>query len=174
MTTIQKPAPGELMKAIHARDAKRAELLILQGADPNESDEYDQTCLMQAICVKLPKIVEMLLERGADVNAKNSCGATPLMCDVHYKTGHLRLLIEKGAALDAKDKDGETAQDWARKGKRQEAVEILEEAHALQRRLAAARKATEAEQRRMAANYNTAVKKQSALKNLRPKVRLMP
>jgi len=163
MTSAEKPARGELIKAIYARDAERAELLILQGADPNESDQYDQTCLMQAICEKLPKIVEMLVERGANVNAQNCHGSTPLMCDVFYKRGYFPLLIEHGASLEAEDEDGQTVLDLANK-RYPEVVEQLTNA-VKQRQQRAAEKT---EEKLIAVFHDTAAKRQQRLKNLRP------
>ncbi len=63
------------------------------------------------------------------MEAKDNGGFTPLM--VASYEGHLdiaRLLIERGADMEAKDYDGKTALDWAR-GKGQTAVvACLEEA----------------------------------------------
>jgi len=56
----------------------------------------------------------LLSEPYADVNACNADGDTPLMLAAHY--GHakiVKLLIERGALLDEKNRNGITAADYA-------------------------------------------------------------
>ena len=52
--------------------------------------------------------VKLCLERGADVNAADDDGLTALHHAVVRGSGVVRLLVEHGAALDAKDKQGRT------------------------------------------------------------------
>jgi ankyrin repeat protein len=58
--------------------------------------------------------VELCLEKGADANAKNSMGLTAVMGAANRGSDDiLEFLVKKGAALDAKDKEGRTPLAWA-------------------------------------------------------------
>ena len=60
--------------------------------------------------------VRLQLDRGADPNLATTRGATPLMmaaASAHADATTARLLISRGARLDARDQDGRSALDWA-------------------------------------------------------------
>ncbi len=62
--------------------------------------------------------VKLLLDAGAKVNVQDVRGMTPLMLAIATDQADprvIRLLLEKGADVKTKSKDGETAVDWARK-----------------------------------------------------------
>ena len=69
------------------------------------------TALHSAVVLENEKIVRMLLKCGASTNdAMVSNGRTPLISAIHKKnTVIAELLIQHGAKIDAKDKDGLTA-----------------------------------------------------------------
>ena len=77
------------------------------------------------------EFVKTLLDAGAKVNVQEARGLTPLMLAVATDRQNLdviRMLIAKGADVNAKDSGGETALDWARKFKGQPAIELLRRA----------------------------------------------
>jgi hypothetical protein len=72
-------------------------------------------------------ILEALIAKGADLNAATDTGRTPLMELVSKsKTPELiSLLVDSGANVDLKTKQGETAQKIAEKRKRPEVINAL-------------------------------------------------
>jgi uncharacterized protein len=116
------------------RNAEATELLLDKGAEINSRDESGKTALMAAAGAGSPEVVKRLLERGAEANSTDYCGKTALMyvlqpacaysfsmsqfqCgsqavtadDMDRIKGVVQLLLEKGADINAKDKDGWTA-----------------------------------------------------------------
>jgi ankyrin repeat protein len=89
------------------------------GANPNETLKAPgQVFPMVALAVFLGDVdyVRALLERGADPNNKTSRGVTLLMFAAnadHPNPAMVRLLIGKGADVNARDDLGRTALDWA-------------------------------------------------------------
>lgn len=70
-------------------------------------------------------VVRKFLEYGADVN-ETSRGLTPLMYAAHYNQPEIvKLLIEKGARLEARDEKGNNAIAYAEKANATEALEVL-------------------------------------------------
>ena len=61
-----------------------------------------------------------MLENGADVNAVDMFGMTPLMQAATYNSNPkiLRTLIENGADVAAKNKEGKTALDYAERNEK--------------------------------------------------------
>ena len=58
--------------------------------------------------------VKLCLELGADVNATNSMGLTALLGAANRGSNDLiELLVQRGARLDVKDKEGRTPLRWA-------------------------------------------------------------
>ena len=74
------------------------------------------------------KAVNLLLAKGADPNVQSSQqGISALMCAAYF--GHLEVakaLVEKGARLDMKDRNGGGAVDWAVAGERDDVDKWLE------------------------------------------------
>lgn len=75
-------------------------------------------------------IGESLLQAGCDVNAVDSIGRTPLMYAVHYnRPTAVRLLLEGGADIKARDNKGMTALDLVRNlDDQQEVFKLLKSA----------------------------------------------
>ena len=87
-------------------------LLIERNADVDGRTSTDSTPLRAAAHEGHLDVVRCLVERGADVNARNQYKATPIMaaCD-HVSI--ITYLINKGAFLDIRTKDGNTALHYA-------------------------------------------------------------
>ncbi len=91
------------------------EILLAHRANPNHRAKEGDTplhtaCYGDGKAQQRPAIAELLIKAGADVNA---CESTKGMTPLHYATDRgfvalAKYLIEKGAALNAKDKDGQT------------------------------------------------------------------
>jgi ankyrin repeat protein len=98
-----------------------ARALLDAGAPVNESTEYGWTPLLTAVNNRHYKLAAMLIEHGADVNAANKGGWTPLYLatdnrnieggDYPVAKGDMdtlefiKLLLDKGAKVDARVKD---------------------------------------------------------------------
>jgi len=67
------------------------------------------SCLVEAICSRKKETVDYLLAAGADVNAAGFFNENPLFAAVKVNDPDIvRLLLKKGAAIDAKNLDGQT------------------------------------------------------------------
>ena len=101
---------------------------------PRNSDEYGATALFNAILKSRAHMVESLFKHGVDVNVQNSDGMSPLMAAA--STGNVeivRMLVAKGADLQAVNVLGETAKDIAVRFCRAEAASFLQAAGKVRR-----------------------------------------
>jgi ankyrin len=115
------------LRAALSADTATMKLLVEHGADPNLPTLAGTTPLMAAAGVNwvvaqtytesIPArldAVKLCLELGADVNATNSMGLTALLGAVNRGSNDIiELLVERGARLDIKDKEGRTPLRWA-------------------------------------------------------------
>jgi ankyrin repeat protein len=113
--------------AARAGDVTVMRLLLAHKADPHIPTFAGTTPLMAAAGInwvfdqtydegpeKLLEAVKLCHELGMDVNAANSMGLTALMGAANRGSDDIiRFLVEKGAKLDPKDKEGRTALSWA-------------------------------------------------------------
>jgi ankyrin repeat protein len=136
-------------------DLEIVRLLIDKGADANAKDVVGETVLMLAAKGGNPEVVKFLVDQGLDVNAETNDGETALMratdwdyqlyienkhkrggCCGEYEDGqvpaalgkHLEIvkyLIDKGADVNAKDKNGQTAVSLASEKNQTEIVQYL-------------------------------------------------
>jgi ankyrin repeat protein len=77
--------------------------------------------------------VKLLLQRGASVNVTTGAGVTPLMaaCDTDAAAaGIVLLLLDAGADVSARAKDGTTALDFARRRSNKTVLDLLRKAGA--------------------------------------------
>jgi ankyrin repeat protein len=110
-----------------AGDVAVMRLLLKYGADPHIPTFAGTTALMAAAGVNwvfdqtfdegqdaLLDAVELCYELGMDVNAVNSMGLTALHGAANRGSDEIiRFLVEKGARIDVKDKEGRTPMTWA-------------------------------------------------------------
>lgn len=92
------------------------QLLLSYGADINAMDEHGQTSLYQAAADGNRELVEYLLDNGADIDLSGD-GMTPLIiASCYFDSNQLetvKLLVERGADIHAKDNEGQTALFYA-------------------------------------------------------------
>ncbi len=132
---ILRAGATPFIRAAKTGDVAAMQLLLDHGADPRAATKDGVTALMAAAGLgwrygqsQVPesdsvKAVQFCLEHGADVNAVNVTGETAL----HGATSHgandiIRLLAERGAKLDVKDKRNRTPLDVAEGGRERGAV----------------------------------------------------
>jgi ankyrin repeat protein len=115
------------LTAALAADLDVMRLLLKYGADPNIGTFEGTTPLMAAAGVNWVydqtfdegpaarlEAVKLCHQLGNDVNAVNTMGLTALMGAANRGSDDIiAFLVERGAKLDAKDKEGRTALDWA-------------------------------------------------------------
>jgi uncharacterized protein len=112
-----------LMRAAKALDLGLMRTLLEHGADPSLAMANGTTTLMVALTGRGPstltpdtpmfRAVQLLLDHGAEVNAAAANGETLLHRGVARGDALVRLLVERGARLDAKDEAGRTPLDAA-------------------------------------------------------------
>ena len=109
------------------------EVLLERGADINAQDNYGMSALHWPAWSGNDSLCEFLIDRGIDLNLRAhplsyALARTPL----HFAAdkGHLafvRLLLDHGADVSAKDRDGRTSLDLAEAAGKKEVAEILRE-----------------------------------------------
>lgn len=108
-------ANQELLAAIERGNGERTLELLKQGVDPNTKDALGRTALMYAGINGQTKVVmTALLEKGANVNSKSLDGTTALIASTIFSDPDaVRLLLSRGADVDARDNEGRSALEWA-------------------------------------------------------------
>ena len=95
----------QFYNAIRADDNSAVAQLLNGGAGANLRDSRGATPLMYAAAVGSAGMMRQILAAGADVNAKNNFDATALMWCAN-DLEKVRLLVEKGADVNARSKHG--------------------------------------------------------------------
>jgi ankyrin repeat protein len=115
------------LRAALSADTSTMRLLLQYGADPNLATLSNTTPLMAAAGVNWAvaqtytesprarlEAVTLCLELGADVNATNSMGLTAVIGAANRGSNEIiELLVDRGARLDIKDREGRTPLRWA-------------------------------------------------------------
>jgi ankyrin repeat protein len=131
-----------LIHAASNRNIDAVRLLISKGADVNarSGDGSFQkvkagpialgnwTPLTASVAMATPELVKTLLDAGANLETTDVRGMTPLMLAVANDRQNLdviRMLIARGARVNAKSLAGETALDWAIKIGARPAIDLL-------------------------------------------------
>ncbi len=103
-------------------------LLLDHGADANVADTYGWTPLMRAAYENRAGAVRAFLRTGkVELDAKDETGSTALHHAVAQ--GHVeiaRLLLENGASIDARNREGLTPLEVAKRMEKKESVILLE------------------------------------------------
>ena len=102
--------------------------LLEKGANLEARDTNGRTGLMYASSGPFSGTVELLLKKGAEVNVQGKLeGFTALMtAAAEGQLEVVRLLLVYGADPDLEDKDGDTAESFARQKGHSVVVELLE------------------------------------------------
>ena len=121
-----------LINAAGNGNLKAIEMLLARGADVNAVSKAEinppvkngpialgnLTALLVAAPAAGPDVIKALLDAGAKVDAADVRQMTPLMIAVatdHADPRVVRLMLDRGADAKHKDREGQSAMDWARK-----------------------------------------------------------
>jgi len=120
-------AVGQPYFGTERAEVNRAEvvrLLLKRGADPNIQDERGNTALIE--CAWHAGAALELIKHGAKLDTQNRDGLTALINSVSPDVA--RILVENGADLYLRDKEGKTALDEAKRFNRPDKAAVLEAA----------------------------------------------
>ena len=127
--TALMEAVGQWHYDTERKEVNRAEvvrILLERGADPNLQDDRGNTALIE--CAWDADAALALIKHGANVNTQNADGLTALINSVSPDVA--RVLVDNGADLYLRDKEGKTALQEARQFNRPDKVAVLEAAQA--------------------------------------------
>lgn len=121
-----------LFKAVFDKSPAAAKSAIAKGASPNLTDGSGTSMLARA-AADCPKMIGVLIDCGADPNGRFTfrsrmtqtvrTGQVPLMSANSAEA--VRILVERGANLDAQDASGNTALMWAARWGTEDVVKAL-------------------------------------------------
>ncbi len=118
MIAIGTSRTTPMLGAFKFGDADVAKTLLDLGAPVDFADGNGITMLGRSVLNHEIDLAKMLIERGANVNVVDRLGMTPLLWAASSDFGDsamAELLLKAGAGADAKNKDGLTALELARK-----------------------------------------------------------
>lgn len=122
------PLDQELLHAVLWGTSHEVITLLARGADPNAKNRRGTTALSEAVLGGRVEIAKCLMEYGAYINQKSRDGSTPLMvAGLHggREERVIAFLLNRGAAIDAVDRDGFTALSRAIQGCRYARATVL-------------------------------------------------
>ncbi len=104
------------------------DLLMLYGANPNITNKYGITPLMIATYQGKEDLVNKLLKYNANVNAQSRSKRTALMWAAENDSNNdiVKILLDKGAKIDIKNKKNHTARDIARRLGNEQIVKLID------------------------------------------------
>ena len=120
------------MRAAKSGDVPVMRLLLEKGADPHLLQKNHSSALMMAAGLgwredvdrgaetAAIEAIKLCLDLGLDINAYNDAGLTPLHIAVNRDDAIIKFLVERGAKLDMKDKQGRTPLETALRGTSEE------------------------------------------------------
>jgi ankyrin repeat protein len=96
-----------LLEAIRENDSGRVRTLLRDGADPNATDEEQDSALMFAALYAEAPVLNLLIASGARLDARNQTGLTALFWASH-SYDNSKILIDAGADVGTKSALGGT------------------------------------------------------------------
>lgn len=112
--------------AVQHGNIKLTKRLLVEKADPNQSNDYSVTPLMIACLKQDSAFAKALLAAGADPNKQAAGNVTCLMQAARCgNVQTIKSLIEHGAKINAKQRTGQTALMWAADAGHADAVKTL-------------------------------------------------
>lgn len=126
--TTDKNGSTAMMLAAFNGFTEIVQYLLNEGADVNHRDINDRTALMYASSGPANETVKILLEAGAEINVTGNIeGFTAIMfAAAEGQTEVFKTLMEAGADISIKDKDGETARDFASKNSNSLILQLID------------------------------------------------
>ena len=126
-----------MIQAVRNGSRPTVELLVARGADVNAIQKNGATALLLVVSRGDFALVKFLLAKGADVNSgKRPQSRYDALMQAAYsdfvEVETVQALLQKGAQIDARAPDGETALSLARKKGETEVVRLLLDAGATQ------------------------------------------
>ncbi len=118
-----------LMLAAYNGHKQIVDFLLQKGANVNKQDANQRTALLYAASGDNPETVQALIDAGAEIDHTDKKeGFSPLMfAAAEGQTEVVKTLLEAGADKTVKDKDGDTALDFARENGHSKTAELLAE-----------------------------------------------
>jgi hypothetical protein len=122
-----------LMGAVRGGRVEAARALLEAGADWKIEEAYGEENPAINAGFRSPEMVKLFLGKGADPNSISSSGRTMLMNAVYLSNlPNVKLLVEAGADVNIRNKQGETALSIAEDRKQEYSVGAPETAHSFQ------------------------------------------
>jgi uncharacterized protein len=120
---------GALHIVTERRDLVWLRFLVAKGAQVNMRDDKGITSLQMATSLGWVEGVEFLVTNKADLDLSDDTGETPLISAVHRRdTQLMRILLKGGADPDRADNSGRSARDYAKLGKSDQLLSVIEAA----------------------------------------------
>jgi len=116
----ERPEDLPLFRALDG-DERILDMLLEKSADVNIKNNRGDTPLHLSVEYFMggEELTQKLLSAGADIEARNNKGRTPLMEAVDEQNmGQVVILVEAGAKIMVKDRDGNKLLDLAKKRKK--------------------------------------------------------
>ena len=131
MTLIGTSRTTPMLGAFKFGDVEVARTLLDLGAPVDFADGNGITMLGRSALNNEVAMAKALIDRGANVNVVDKLGMTPLLWAASMDFGDpamIELLLKSGARIDARNNDGLTALDLARKYSHIEVLPALQRA----------------------------------------------
>ena len=118
----------DLILAVWGFETDKAAALIDGGVDVNTKDVKGIYPLLLACGYKdNDEMIELLLNKGANPNIFGPDGETPLGLAAKYSLKAVKMLVDKGADVNAEHEKGFTALRWAQIFEQAEVIKFLKE-----------------------------------------------